>query len=109
MLKPECMLEKRLNKIKVTNVLLMPKRTEKDVSKAPLNIDVLIELYGIIPQCHLLLQLILLNVKTLLDILMVKTQKTEQFTLLKNFHAFGRSLLSREIRTKSNSFYCEPS
>ena len=48
MLTLESMLEQKLNELKLTNVLLMRKKKEKSVFKVPLNIAVLIELYGII-------------------------------------------------------------
>ena len=69
------MLEQKLNKIKHTKVLLTPKRKEKIVSKVPLNIDVLIELSGIITQCHALLHLILSNAQTFYGIITVQITK----------------------------------
>ena len=75
MLTPESMLGQTLNEIKLTNVLLMPKKKRKLVSKIPLNFGVLIDLYGIKTQWHSLLHLMLLSVKFLSDILMVQTTK----------------------------------
>ena len=72
------MLEQKLNELKLTNVLLTRKKG-KFVSKVPLIIDVLIELYGIITQWHSLLHMILLNVKILSHILIV--QKTKYRTI----------------------------
>ena len=87
MFKAESMLELRLNDLKHTNVLLTPKRIEKIVSKAPFNIDVLIEPYGITTKCHCLSHLIFLNAKTLLDILLAQiTQLRTIYNTIKTPH-----------------------
>ena len=69
------MLDKRLSELKLINVLLTPERKERFVSKAPLNIDVLIELYGNMTQWYSLLPLIPSSAKTLSSILMVQITK----------------------------------
>ena len=75
MVKPKSMLEKKLNALKLINVSLMPKKTERFVSKAQSDIDVLTELYGTIALGHFILHVILKSVKVLLDISMVQTIK----------------------------------
>ena len=76
----------------------LPKRNNIFAFKAPLSIDVLIELYGTIILCHSLLHLILSNVETLLDILMVQIAKYKP-TFITLFYTLRKSLLRRKIRT----------
>ena len=83
--KLESMLEQKLNVLKLLNV--SPLTNSKDIFalKARIicfqRIDVLIELQGIITLCDSLLHLILSNVKTLLDILMVQIKNIKQLTI----------------------------
>ena len=79
MLSLDSMLERKLNVVKYSNVKPTLKMKEQFVSSTPLKIAVLKETVGIITQCHFLSPLILLNVKTLLDILMVQITNIKQF------------------------------
>ena len=58
------------------------KKNEKFASKAMVNIDVLIELFGIIIRCRFLFPLFLLNAKTLLDTLMLNGTDNKIFNNL---------------------------
>ena len=60
----------KLNVFALSNARHLLKKNQKFASKVMLNIDVLTELFGTIIQCHYLLHLIPLNVKTLLDTLL---------------------------------------
>ena len=75
----------KAKRIKAYKFVAYTEKEKRFVSKAQLNIDVWIELYGTITLCHFLLHLILQNVKILLDISTVQTIKPKRITLQKTF------------------------
>ena len=79
MLRPESMSEQKQNVLKLLNEKRTLKKKDRFVLKAPLKLDVLMELFGTITQSHFLLLLIFLIVKTLLETSMVSIKSIEKF------------------------------